>query len=100
MASVIIGDGSTSLFWSDVWHGVPFNVQWPHLFSFVKDANTSVQNFLDADDKSEFFHVPLSIEAHDQYQQMITELQNIQPSHNKDVWNYIWGSSLFTSNKA
>ena len=68
MASVTIGDGSTSLFWSDVWHGVPFNIQWPHLFSFAKDANTSVQNFLDADDKSKFFHVPLSIEAHDQYQ--------------------------------
>jgi len=77
MASATIGDGSTSLFWSDVWHGVPFNVQWPHLFSFAKDANTYVQNFLNADDKSEFFHVPLSIEAHDQYQQMITELQNI-----------------------
>ena len=34
MASVIIGDGSTCLFWSDLWHGPPLNVQCLELFSF------------------------------------------------------------------
>lgn len=77
MALVSIGDGSTSLFLSDAWHGDPLNIQWPHLFSFAKSDSIIVQILLAAEDKSDFFHVPLSIEAHDQYQLMISKLENI-----------------------
>ena len=100
MASVIIGDGSTSLFWTDVWHGVPLSEQWPHLFSFAQEEHTLVQQFLAAEDKSIFFHVPLSIEAHEQYQMMTSELDDIHLTQSKEIWSYIWGSSLFASNKA
>ena len=56
MASVTVGDGSTSLFWTDVWHGAPLSEQWPHLFSFAHEEHTLVQQIMAAEDKSVFFH--------------------------------------------
>jgi hypothetical protein len=67
MASATIGDGSTCLFWSDAWHGPPLRVQWPQLFSFATMENVSVQLFMNTEDKTSFFHLPLSVEAHEQF---------------------------------
>jgi len=99
MASVTIGDGSSCLFWS-VWHGAPLSAQWPHLFSFAKEDHILVQQLMAAEDKSVFFHVPLLVEAHDQYQLLISELEDIHLTQSKDTWGYIWGSSIFASSKA
>jgi hypothetical protein len=100
MASVTIGDGSTCLFWMDVQQGTPLNTHWPHLFSFVKDDHISAHQFLTAVDKSKFFHIPLSVEAHDHYQLMVMELDNFQVTNSNETWSYIWGSSVFASSKA
>jgi hypothetical protein len=70
------------------------------LFSIAKNDHIIAHQFLSVDDKSEFFHIPLSVEAHDQYQLMIMELDNIQISTSKDTWSYIWGSTVFASSKA
>jgi hypothetical protein len=70
------------------------------LFSFAKEEHISVQPFLAAEDKSIFFHVPLSVKAHDQYLLLISELEVIHPSQSRDTWGYIWGSSFFASSKA
>jgi hypothetical protein len=72
MASATIGDGSTCLFWSDAWHGPPLRVQWPQLFSFATMENVSVQLFMNTEDKTSFFHLPLSVEAHEQFQVLIS----------------------------
>lgn len=95
-----VGDGSSIFFWSDAWHGAPLKDQWPHLFSYVHEEFTLVKHFLSEGDKSIFFHTPMSIEAFDQYQVMITQLNNIVLTQDSDKWGYIWGSSTFTSSKA
>lgn len=99
MAQVTIGNGVTASFWKDIWHGMALQNQWPHLFSFVRIEDISVQSFLEAPDKLDFFHLPLSIEAYDQYQTLLVMLQTIQPSQQKDNWHYTWGS-LYSSSKA
>jgi hypothetical protein len=55
MTSVIIGDGSTCLFWSDLWHGSSLNAQYPELFSFSRRNHVSVLLFFTAENKSDFF---------------------------------------------
>jgi len=67
LSSVTVGDGSTILFWSDACHGAPLDEQWPHLFSYAHDEHILIQQFLTEEDKSTFFHVPLSIKAYEQY---------------------------------
>lgn len=86
-----VGDGSTILFWLDAWHGAPLNEQWPHLFSYAHEELTLVQHFLSEEDKSTFFQVPLSVEAFDQYQVMISELDNVQLTQDKDSWGIYLG---------
>ena len=46
MARCTIGDGKSALFWSDLWHSACLNQFFPHLYSFVKDQNLSVQRVL------------------------------------------------------
>jgi len=58
MASVTVGDGSTCLFWPDTWHGDSYSAQWPHLFSYAKEEHILVKDFMAAEDKSDFFHIP------------------------------------------
>ena len=99
MASVTVVDGSICLFWSDTWHGHPFSAQWPHLLSYAQEKHILVQEFMAVEDKSDFFHIPLSVEAHDQYQLLLSELEGIQLNQIKDKWSYIWGSN-FASSKA
>jgi len=100
LSSVTVGDGSTILFWSDACHGAPLDEQWPHLFSYAHDEHILVQQFLTEEDTSTFFHVPLSIDAYEQYQVMFSKLGNVQLTQGNDTWGYIWGSPNFTSNKA
>jgi hypothetical protein len=48
----------------------------------------------------EQFHLPLSIPAFQEYQEMQEIIQQIQISNtNKDSWHYIWGISKYTSSK-
>jgi hypothetical protein len=82
MASVIIEDDSTCLFWSYLWHGPPLNAQYLELFSFSKMNHASTKN------KSDFFYLPLSVKAFDQYQTLLTDLESIHLGHNNDSWKY------------
>jgi hypothetical protein len=46
------------------------------------------------------FHLPLSVQAFQEYQEMQQIIQQIQISdQNKDNWQYIWGNSTYTSSK-
>lgn len=53
-----------------------------------------------AEEMSELFHLPLSVEAYDQFQQLISLLDDTHLLQGKDKWSYIWGSNEFASNKA
>ena len=68
VASCIIGDGSTVLFWLDVWNGHYLQEKLPRLFTFAKDQKISVADFLTAPDKAVHFHLPLSEQAYHEFQ--------------------------------
>jgi hypothetical protein len=94
-----IGKGDTALFWKDEWnHGVMQDL-YPCLFSFVQNEDISVKDFCSANDISDIFHLPVSPEAFQQFQQVqhLTQQMNLSQSTN-DVWTFQWGD-LYTSRK-
>lgn len=51
-----------SIFWKDKWEGIPVQEVWTHLFSFVRNENSSVKEILQHSPPEDLF-LPLSIEA-------------------------------------
>lgn len=100
LASVIVSDGSTCLFWKDIWNNNLMSSIFPELFSFARAHHISVQSFISTNDRSELFHLPLSTQAFDQFQQLDSFLDEFHLQDGNDLWTCIWGSSSFTSKKA
>jgi hypothetical protein len=46
------------------------------------------------------FHLPLSEEAYAQFCELDILMQSVQLTSDKDTWNYIWGSTQYSSKKA
>jgi hypothetical protein len=63
IAKCSIGDGSTVLFWSDIWNDLLLQDKFPRLFSFAKDKLISVATFFNTTQMSKLFHIPLSSES-------------------------------------
>lgn len=99
MASATILDGSTCFFWNDMWNGRLLSSQFLELCSFRKDKNISVQSVINTEDMTDLFHLPLSIQAFDRYQQLDIFMQNVNVQPGNDIWTYIWGSNQFSSRK-
>jgi hypothetical protein len=78
IAKCSIGDGSTVLFWSDIWNDLLLQDKFPRLFSFAKDKLISVATFFNTTQMSELFHIPLSFEAWQEYQALQIIIQGIQ----------------------
>ena len=62
--------------------------------------NPRKQQWRGPDRKDFMSTLPLSVEAYDQFQQLIFILDDTQLLQGKDQWSYIWGSTEFASNKA
>jgi hypothetical protein len=91
IANCNIGDGSTVLFWSDLWNGNVMQIKYPRLFSFARNKKISVSQFL-TNNNLDQFHLPLSEQAYQEYQSLQGYIQTIQVQPNtKDSWHYIWG---------
>jgi hypothetical protein len=43
------------------------------------------------------YHLPLSIEAYEQFQEHVSIIQGLQLQPSHDKWTYIWGFSSFSS---
>jgi hypothetical protein len=95
-----VGNGSSILFWSDQWSDNLFDSSFPRLFSFAKDKLQSVQDFLGKDSILESFHLPLSVQAHEELSQLRQNVQSISlcPDQN-DSWTLKLGNGLFAASK-
>ena len=67
-------------------------------FSLILKKNTS--DFMATEDKSDFFHIPLSVEAHAEFQLLLSESEDFHLNQLRDKWSYIWGFPIFASSKA
>jgi hypothetical protein len=67
LASPIIGNGRTILFWDDLWNkGIPAQ-QYPELFSFACNRKLSIKEAKQKEHLFEIFQLPLSEQAYEQY---------------------------------
>jgi len=73
-----LGDGSTVLFWSDLWNDNVMQSKFPRLFSFAKNKKISVLQSLSNNNLQSQFHLPLSEQAYQEYQRMQDYIQSIQ----------------------
>jgi hypothetical protein len=70
IASCTVGDGSTVLFWLDVWNSMLLSTKFPRLFSYAKNKNISVAQFLQNNQIETQFYLPLSAQAFQEYQEL------------------------------
>jgi hypothetical protein len=87
ITSVKIGNGSSAIFWSDLWKNEVLDARFSRLFSFAKDKMQSVKDFLHKDSMLENFHLPLSVEAHAELSKLKDLLFDV---HLRDSSNDSW----------
>jgi hypothetical protein len=100
VAACTVGDGTSVLFWSDVWNGHLLQQKFPRLFSFAKNKNISVAQLLLNNHLEMQFHLPLLEQAFLEYQELQVIISSSQVDDEaKDSWHYAWGNSTFTSSR-
>ena len=73
VSRVQIVNGSTALFWKDLWNDNFLQITHPRAFSFATKEDVSVEDFLGSTTLDENFYLPLSPQALDE----VHELQEI-----------------------
>lgn len=101
VTSCIPGAGDTILLWKDLWDqsGV---LQQTHgrLFSFAREEDISLAQFLAAPEPEQNFHLPLSIQAREEFDDLNERLSHITIDRLKnDDWILCWGDANFKSHK-
>lgn len=99
LARVKIADGSTVFFWTDFWNGQILSTACPELFSFAKDKMITFKKATSGQQLLNNFHLPLSIQAHQQFQGLGNAINHLQMQEDKDLRHYIWGSPTFSTSK-
>jgi len=100
IARCTIGDGSTVLFWDDIWTGHPLSELYPRLLSFSKDSRISVKDVMNAEDFEDLFYLPLSQAAFVEFEDLQEHLIGLLgPQSGDDIWSYIWGNGTYTSQR-
>lgn len=99
MSRVNIQSGASCLLWFDNWHNDYWHQSFPELFSFAKTQHISLRTTVQTGSLDDLFHLPLSMEAFEQFQEFRNILQPLQLLQGNDVWTYVWGTN-FSSNQA
>jgi hypothetical protein len=95
-----VEQGNSVSFWNGDWnHGIMQN-NYPCLYSHVLNEDSSVAGFSQMHDLSDMFHLPLTPEAFEDWEQLhnITN-ENLQITVNNDKWKYNWGHLHQNSSK-
>jgi hypothetical protein len=58
VAQCVVGDGSSVMFWSDLWNGNLLQQKFPRLYSFAKNKGISVATFLQNNNLEQQFYTP------------------------------------------
>jgi hypothetical protein len=87
-----LGDGSSFLFWKDLWLDSINSDSSPRAFSFTLNEDISVKDFLLAPSLSDSFWLPLSPQAMEEVRTLQLNTADIFLSNDKDTWSYPWGN--------
>jgi hypothetical protein len=94
IASATVGPGDTIMLWEDVWNDHFLTAELPRLFSYAKDKQITLAQFMLNPEIHQHFYTPLSQQVDEelcQLNQIIDQTQ--QNQQGKDTWGYIWGNS-------
>ena len=94
--------GGTVLFWKDLWGPQILSEAHLRAYSYAKNEDISVRDFLSVTSLAEAFHLPLSPQAHAEVRQLqldITTINIPDSSQVHDRWTYVWGASTFTTHE-
>ncbi|XP_020174866.1 uncharacterized protein [Aegilops tauschii subsp. strangulata] len=99
VTSVEVGDGSSTLFWKDAWHGDILADSHPRLFSFAKHEDISVKMLLTSPTLGQNFYLPLLVQARDELDVLQTSLASLELTEVNDAWHTVWGSEELASSR-
>jgi hypothetical protein len=98
ISTVLPGRGDTFLFWSDSWmfdgSVQPIAQRFPRLHSYVKEPNLTAKQVYDCPVFADLFHLPLSVQAYEEFQVVAEEMRVSPLSMAQDVWQYKWGTTF------
>jgi hypothetical protein len=88
-----VHNGSSVLFWKDLWsHGELMCQKFPRLYSYAMNEDASVVALARLENLNEGFHLPLSVEAFQEWQAVSEILADIQLSDQQtDIRTFVWG---------
>jgi hypothetical protein len=100
ITSAIVATGDSVLFWKDYWCTDRLLCDdYPRLFSFSINEDSSVADMRLTTDLFESFVLPISVEANDELLQVQQIIQNISGDQTQnDTRTFVWGNS-YTSAK-
>ena len=96
IAKCSLGNGSTVLFWEDLWCPVVLNQRFPNLFQHASNSSTSVKEIMQAPDLASIFNLPLSQQTFDELaemQELISAIPYDPATHD------LWGNDRYSSQK-
>ena len=96
---VEVRNGSTVLFWKDLWHNNVLCDSHPRLFSFAVDEDVSVQNLLTSPTLSHNFQLTIYVQARGELHDLQSSMAPIELTDTPDTWSCVWGSGGFASRK-
>jgi hypothetical protein len=78
MARCKAGNGSSAMFWTDLWQDVYFHQKFPHLVTFAKDFNILVKDAIGHEYMQDLFHHPLSQQAYEEFLTLLGETLSVE----------------------
>ena len=98
-----VNNGRDTLFWKDFWHDHSLLCdRFPRLFSFVINEDCSVADMASLLDLSNYFVLPLSVQAFNELEQLNEMMSTLDLSLDDtdcDIRSFPWGSAQYTSAK-
>jgi hypothetical protein len=93
-----INDGRSTLFWKDKWLHDINSEDFPRAYSFTKNEDVSVRDFLASTQLSQNFHLPLTPQALDEVRTLQASSSYIDFTNDThDSWTYEWGAVEYSS---
>jgi hypothetical protein len=86
MASCTLQNGRSILFWTDKWGHEILAQKWQFLFTYIKNVSHSVWDVFNTPNTAELFHLPLLVQAMEEYNDLLNLVQTKHLSHDKDNW--------------
>ncbi|KAK8444849.1 hypothetical protein SEVIR_9G211755v4 [Setaria viridis] len=99
ITACMAGDGSTILTWNDVWNGSYLRDQLPRLFSFAKDENVSLAQFLVDSSPQTLPYITVTTGIGGTANFARESWASAAANNQRDGWKYCWGDGNYSSRK-